>query len=315
MRALVFFAPLLLAAVAGIPRPGPWAPEEQTGVIRVSSNLVSVPVSVLDRTGKPVRGLTAGDFRIEEGGHDQRVVWLGDPGKTPVDLALLYDVSGSVRERFPFEQRAAAGFLKLVLKPGDSVSVFSMAASPRLVREPTTSLQQAEAAILSLEPTGEQTAFFDGVVEAAHHLALHENPGARRVVLAISDGEDNNSERHNLEDARRELLRSDCLFYSINPSGPAIRLNVVSLRGQQAMEALAADTGGAFLPGRPGDLDSVLRQIAAELQAQYLLGFYFSEARADGGFRRVSVTVPERPELRVRARLGYYAPKPMMERR
>lgn len=214
-----------------------------------------------------------------------------------------------MRERFPFEQRAAASFLEMIMKPGDSISVFAIGATPRLIQAETSNLRQAESAVLSLQASQEQTAFFDTVVEAAHHLARHANPGARRVLLAISDGEDNNSEHNRLDDARREVLKSDCVFYSINPSGAAIRLNVVSVRGQQGMETLAADTGGAFLPGQPGDLDSVLRQIAAELQAQYLLGFYSSDARADGAFRRISVAVPGHPDFRVRARLGYYAPK------
>lgn len=281
------------------------------GVIRVSSNLVSVPVSVTDSSGQPVRNLTVKDFRIDEAGRPQRIVSLGEPGKTPVDLALLYDVSGSVRERFPFEQRAAADFLKMVLKPGDSVSVFSIGLKPKLLQGRTSDREKAAEAILRLEPTQEATAFFDTVVEAAHYLAGHANPGARRVLMVISDGEDNNSEHYKLDAARAELQRSDCVFYSINPSGPAIRLNVISLRGQQGMEDLAAETGGAFLPAQPGDLAGVLRQIAAELQAQYLLGFYPSDVRSDGVYRRIAVQVPTHPELRVRARLGYYAPKPI----
>ena len=56
-------------------------------------------------------------------------------------------------------------------------------------------------------------------------------------------------------------------------------------------------------------LDRVFRQIAAELQAQYLLGYYAPDDRADGGFRQIAVRVPKRPELGVRARKGYYAPK------
>lgn len=216
-----------------------------------------------------------------------------------------------MRERFPFEQRAAAGFLKMVLKPGDSVSVFSIAAGPKQIQPQTSDRQLAESAIMSLQPTQEQTAFFDTVVRAAQYLAGHASPGSRRVLLAVSDGEDNSSERYRLAEARRELQRADCVFYSINPSGSAIRLNVISMRGQQGMEELGAETGGAFLPGQPGDLESVLRRIAAELQAQYLLGFYSSDVQADGGFRPILVSVPGHPDLRVRARLGYYAPKSM----
>ena len=81
-------------------------------------------------------------------------------------------------------------------------------------------------------------------------------------------------------------------------------------KAQDGMAMLASATGGAaFLPESNEDLDKVFRQIAAELQAQYLLGYYSPDERTDGRFRRISVRVPKRPDLRVRARQGYYAPK------
>lgn len=282
---------------------------QEGAVIRVSSNLVATPVSVMDASGQPVRNLKVEEFRIEEEGRVQQVVSLGEPGKTPIDLALLLDVSGSIRERFAFEQQAASNFLKLALKPGDTASVFSIGDEPKLVQARTGRIETAAAGLLALEPTKEATAFFDSVVEAARYLGSSPSPGTRRVLLVISDGEDNHSERYKHSDALRELQRTDCLFYSINPSGPAIRLNPISLKGQEAMTSLASETGGAFIPATAEDLEAVLRQIAAELQAQYLLGFYSKSERADGAFRRIAVRVPGKPELRVRARQGYFAPK------
>jgi VWFA-related protein len=164
--------------------------------------------------------------------------------------------------------------------------------------------------VMSISPTKEPTAFFDSVVEAAHYLDNTAETGTRRVVVVISDGEDTLSERYKRIDALRELQRTDCLFYSINPSGPSIRLNVIRAAGQQGMASLAAATGGsAFVPDKIEDLDAVFRQIANELQAQYLLGYYSTDERMDGGFRRISVRIAKRADLRVRARQGYYAPK------
>jgi Ca-activated chloride channel family protein len=161
-----------------------------------------------------------------------------------------------------------------------------------------------------MTPTKEGTAFFDTVGDAAKYIGKTAEPGTRHVIVVISDGEDNNSDRYRLREVSQELQRSDCLFYSINPSGPSIWLNKVSLKGHQGMTSLAQQTGGAvFLPEKFEDLDAVFRQIAAELQAQYLLGYYSTDERADGGFRKIAVNVPKRPELRVRARQGYYAPK------
>jgi Ca-activated chloride channel family protein len=76
------------------------------------------------------------------------------------------------------------------------------------------------------------------------------------------------------------------------------------------MVRLADETGGlAFLPDKLEDLNKVFSQIASELQAQYLLGYYPSNETNDGKYRRITVQVPKRPELRIRARKGYYAPK------
>lgn len=285
-------------------------PEPEAETIRINTNLVAVPVSVTDAQGNPVRNLTAEDFQLEEEGVKQTVQSLGEPGKTPIELALLFDVSRSIRNRFDFERETAGRFLKEVLKPGDAVSVFSIGATPKLSVLRTESAEGAVAATAAIQPTEDSTAFFDTIVRASHHLNDSSNPGVRRVMVVLSDGEDTNSERFRLGDAKRELQRADALFYAINPSGPSIRLNKISTKGHEGMIALANETGGmAFLPDKVEDLTKVFNQIAAELQAQYLLGYDSSAETNDGKFRRITVQVPKHPELRIRARNGYYAPK------
>jgi Ca-activated chloride channel family protein len=293
------------------PPPKKAEPTEEPGeVLRIESKLVAVPVSVTDPKGEPIRGLKPEDFRLEEEGRLQQLVALGDPGQTPVELSLVFDVSGSVYERFKFQQEAAARFLKQVLKPKDAVSIFAIGLYSKMALGRTTDFTNALGGLMSITPTKEGTAFFDTVSDAARYIGKTAEPGTRHVIVVISDGEDNNSDRYHLRDTLQELQRSDCLFYSINPSGPSIWLNKVSVKGHQGMTSLAQQTGGAvFLPERFEDLDAVFRQIAAELQAQYLLGYYSTDERADGGFRKIAVNVPKRPDLRVRARQGYYAPK------
>lgn len=285
-------------------------PEDAGEAIRINSNLVAVPVSVTNAAGEPVDNLSVDNFLLEEDGTPQSVQLLGLPGKTPIEMALLFDVSGSVHDRFQFQLQAAARFLRSVLTPVDHVSIFSIGLTPKLVVERTPSVETAVAGTANLAPTREATAFYDAVGRAAEYLGERGEPGVRRVIVVISDGEDNQSERFRLRETLRELQRNDCLFYSINPSGPGIRLNRISIKGQDSMLALAADTGGvAFLPDKPEELDRIFRQIASELQTQYLLGYYSTNEAADGGFRRISARIANRPELRVRFRQGYYAPR------
>ena len=284
-------------------------PQDQDEAIRLSSRLVQVPVSVSDALGRPVRDLTAEDFVLEEQGKTQAISSLGEPGKVPTEIALLFDVSGSILGKFAFEQQAAVRFIKEVLKPTDAITIFSIGTKPILVRARTASSDEAIAGLMTLSPAKEPTAFFDTVVEAALYLGKNGEAGSRRVLVIISDGEENYSVHYKLPDASRELQKNDCLFYSINPSGQALNLNQMSVRGQAVMESMSTQTGGkAFVPDRIEDLEAVFRQIADELQAQYLLGYYSTDSRADGGFRSITVRTPKRSELRVRARQGYYAP-------
>jgi Ca-activated chloride channel family protein len=291
------------------PEPKPQE-QEQDEPVRLTSRLVMVPVSVTDQAGQPIKDLTAADFVIEEEGQPQKITALGEPGKTPVEIALLFDVSGSTHGQFAFEQQAATQFIKSVFKPSDGVSLFSIGITSKLVKAHTSNSEEAIAGIKTIEPLKEPTAFFDTIVEAAHYLDINADSGSRRVMVVISDGEENYSVKNKLNDALRELLKSDCLFYSINPSGGGIRLNVMSQKGQGYMEALAAQTGGkAFNVTKDEELTAAFRQIAEELQAQYLFGYYSSDERNDGSFRRISVHAPKRPDLRIRARQGYYVPK------
>lgn len=286
----------------------PKADEEIT--LRIDSRLVAVPVSVTDVNGNPVRNLKAEDFVIEEDGRPQPVQSLGEPGKTPIELALLFDVSRSVRNRFDFQREAAGRFLKEALKRGDGVTIFAIGRTPQLAFARTDSVDRAIAGIQAIQPAEESTAFFDTVVKAARHLQDTANPETRRVLIALSDGEDTNSQRFVLEDALREVQRAETVFYSINPSGPSIYINKISVRGHKGMQDLAKESGGvAFLTDKTEDLPQVFSQITAELQAQYLLGYYSPDEKPDGKFRRITVRVPKQGELRIRAKSGYFAPK------
>jgi Ca-activated chloride channel family protein len=278
-------------------------------IIRVSSNLVMVPVSVTDAAGRPVDNLAVTDFRIEENAKPEPIAKLAEPGQTPLDLAVLFDISGSVNPRFVFEQEAATHFLERVFQRDDMVSIMAIAAEPFLVQEVTGDLRAALESLRSLVPTRGMTAFYDSVVDAARLLRKTATPDARRVEVVISDGEDNNSQRFQLSDALREVQRADCIFYAINPAGPSISFNKLSLRGHEVMKSLAEETGGwVFLPDGLPDLEGIFARISDELRAQYLLEYYSSNTKMNGEFRQIVVTVPGRPGLRIRARQGYYAP-------
>jgi Ca-activated chloride channel homolog len=324
------------------PTPTPAPPkDEDFDVIRVSSNLVMVPVSVVDANGEPFRGLQVNDFHLVEEGREQQITDIGNPDEVPLDIAILFDVSSSVSQKgfFNFQQRAAASFLKQVLKPVDRAAVFTITDQPRLV-SPLASAETAAAKILTIPAAMSPvpTAFYDTVMAAAKYLVEKSAERHRRVIVVISDGDDNFSSivkdltvaqyranqkggvtsaaayQNLLERRRRAVLevqkavqQSDAAFYSINPGGSSVRLNQISMRAQTAMESIAQSTGGtAFVPDGEQGLERVFSEVAAELRGQYLLQYYSNSQASGAQFRRIAVTLPTHAELRVRARQGYY---------
>lgn len=327
------------------PTPVPKPPSEEVlDVVRVTSNLVMVPVSVTDATGAAVQGLKIEDFRLLEEGRPQQIAELGDPEQVPLDIALLFDISSSVSEKgfYQFQQNAAAAFLKLVMKPVDKAAVFTISAQPTLV-QPLSASGTAAAKLLTIPAatTSVPTAFYDSVAAASKYL-MEKSPGRhRRVIIVISDGDDNFSNsirdlsvaearanrngdvtpaaalvalqdkhRRAVQEVQQEVQKADVTFYSVNPGGPSVKMNQISMRAQNGMRTIADATGGsAFLPDADADLERVFRQVAAELRGQYLLQYYASADAPAGQFRRIEVSVPPHPDLRVRARQGFYPKK------
>lgn len=326
------------------PTPKPTEPEVITDVIRTTSNLVMVPVSVTDQQGQAVQGLQVADFRLQEEGKQQEISGIGDPEQVPLAIALLFDISSSVGSKgfFASQQNAAATFLKLVMKPADRAAIFTITGTPTLF-QPLASAEESASKMLTIpQPVSSvPTAFYDAVEAAAKYLAEKAPSNYRRVIVVLSDGDDNFSNvtrnlsiadynakqsgqaapgtRTGLQQAHQRAVagvqktvqQADAIFYSVNPGGPSIKLNQIAMRAERGMEAIAEITGGtAFVPDSDKDLERVFRQVAAELRGQYLLQYYAdSEKIPAGTFRRIQVSVPARNDVRVRARQGFYAKK------
>ena len=340
------------------PKPTPTQPPpsadviDEDEVIRVTSNLVVVPASVTTQQGEPVQGLQPADFRLEEEGRAQEIAQIGDAEQVPLDIAILFDVSSSVTAKnfFIFQQQSAARFLKDVLKPIDRAAIITVAERPTLV-QPLTAADAATAKVLAIPAADKSvaTAFYDSVAFAAKYLAENAPGRHRRVILVLSDGDDNFSSavreqtvaeydaqkkaeaegsnrlqsvraaahrdlesrhRRAVVAVQRDVQRADIVFYAINPGGPSIRLNEIATRAQNGMRQVAEATGGtAYVPENADALPTVFRQIANELRAQYLLQYYSNSNAPNGKYLNIKVNSPTHPDLRIRARQGYYVKK------
>jgi VWFA-related protein len=280
----IFPAIILLISVSGFgqtPTPKP-TPKVDDDIIKVESRLVVVPVSIIDSSGQPVLGLKAADFKVFEEGREQAVDQVSDAENAPLEIALLVDVSGSVNPLFEFEIKAAAQFLESVMKAEDRATVFLIGDKPISLLTRETSAQAA-ARVRSIAPSGKFTAFYDTISAAAKYLQKNAPVRSRRVIVALTDGEDNWSDmtrqaematyrdidvnkltqdKRNQLAARtdnahqvaqnkilRDLQDADTVFYAINPAGDSYKLNKISMRAQTGMQRFADDTGGtSFLP-------------------------------------------------------------------
>jgi Ca-activated chloride channel homolog len=279
----------------------------QAPTIRVDSNIVLTPVAIADAEGKAVRNLKLEDFEIEENGVRIAAARLGEPGEAPLEFAMLFDISGTMYPRFELEREAAARFLRRMMRPYDSAFIIAVANKPEVLQERTSSLEAALQAINRIGPTKQATALYNAVVQASRTLRAVERPDARRVIVALTDGEDNHSIENRLEDVLKELDLSNGLFYSINPAGKSYKKNAISLRAEEGLEKLSSQTGGAsFVADNVEALSAFYDRIADELQEQYLLGYYSPAVSGPGIYRRIVIKVRGKPEFRVKARQGYF---------
>lgn len=353
---------VITSGFAQTAQPTPPIVEDDSEVIKIDSRLVVVPVSVLDANGQAVSGLKEKDFRIAEDDKTQEVSQVSDAEKVPLEIALLFDVSASIDSMFKFEQETAAQFLKDVMRPEDRATIITVGAEERIVKA-RGSAEESALAIQSIQPTKEQTAFYDSTRIAADYLQKNAPIGRRKVIVVISDGEDTNSdgvlkaiwdaERKIVEGSLngehlrslrvrsrdeakireqskvlRSLQNADTVFYSINPAGSSYQLNKMSTFGQSNLQKFADETGGtAFLPKfQPIDLTDqlqnsynvkrnqetltkIFRQLANELQAQYLVQYYSSTDFPSNKYIKLKVDLTNPNGLRLRARQGYFVKK------
>ena len=310
------------------PTPTPPKPPEagEIDVIKTTSNLVMVPVSITDQQGQAVQGLKIPDFRLEEEGKHQEITAIGDPEQVPLAIAILFDISSSVGQKgfFASQQNAAAAFLRQVMKPKDVAAIFTITATPNVI-QPLSTAEASAAKLLTIPPATSHvpTAFYDTVIAAAKYLTDNAESSYRRVIVVLSDGDDNFSEQIRdsaLADFNASLAAQQPQGtpagganskQSVQPTRGQLR-TVLQQRHQQAVAAVQKAVQQAdviFYSVNPGGPSIKLNQIAMRAErgmeaiAETTGGTAFvpdSDADLERVFRQVGA------ELRGQYLLQYY---------
>jgi Ca-activated chloride channel family protein len=304
------------------PKPTPTpAPDTSAGeeigaedVVRISSNLVTVPASVVDAQGRAIIDLKLEDFELRVDGQPRTISDL-NRSEVPVTLALLFDNSQSLTAARDFEKQAAVRFFRSVIRPIDKAAIYSVATDVVLAQPLTNNVAALVRTIDHFGKPEGATRLLDGIAEAANYLRPY--PG-RKVIVIVSDGEDTLSEIE-FDRLLRNILAADCQVYAVQTkqieyamlTGEAGNANIRALAAERRLMDLTTHTGGAvYTPLRTPDLDAAFTQISADLAQQYILSYYPTDDRMDGRFRIISVRVASRSNMRVRARRGYYPRRP-----
>jgi len=279
--------------------------KKRPGAIRVQVNLVDILASVIDANGHPVPDLTQDAFTIAEEGVPQKIERFESETNRPLDLALMVDSSMSTFKDLKFENEAAAHFVRQVVRPGDTLSVFEFSESVTQLSEFSDNVPVLQAAARRISP-GAGTSIYDAVVLGSNSLKRRAEGRRRAIVLVTDAGETTSS--YKFEDARRAAIASDALLYSIvirpvkNESGR-------NTAGEHALITITDSTGGAlFILDETNQLDAMFDRIDRELRTQYLLGYYPNPMPPPLTYRHVEVKV-NTGDL-VRHRSVYFAPGP-----
>jgi Ca-activated chloride channel homolog len=277
--------------------------EETTDIVRVTSNLVPVPTTVVDARGIAVTNLKLEDFELRVDGQPNAISDISR-AETPVRLAMLFDNSGSLSESRDFEKHAAVRFFQNVMRPADQAAIYSVSTNVELAQPMTSDVRRLQQTIEGFGKPDGATSLHDAIFDALVYLKPY---AGRRVLVIVSDGQDTTSRlpEHNFDNTLQRLLSDDCQVYVVQ-TGIYDNANVRDLAAERRMQEFSAQTGGAaYIPKSVSELDDAFAQISAELAQQYILSYYPSPDKRDGRFHVLAVSVKTRPNARVRARKGF----------
>ena len=294
---------LLLYGLSGYSQslPAPPSPPAPHTIV-AKTELVVLPVRIVDVNGEFVSGLSPDNFRVYEDGRLQRIS-LFQQEDTPVTVGLVVDHSRSMGPKLAEVATAIVSFAQssnpqdemFVVDFNENVSLELLGGKPF-----TNNTKDLEQAVGAISARG-QTALYDAVNEGLNHLQLAR--GDKKALVIVSDGGDNASQ-HKYADVLALARRSQTVIYSIGLIGAPNEEE-----DPKVLQRLCNDTGGiAFFPGAKESVRDVSVRIAHDLREQYTLGFAPDHTDSHHSFRKieVKVTAPGRSKVRVQTRRGYF---------
>lgn len=272
---------------------------------RVKTDLVNLDVTVTHRDGRPVTGLGREQFEVYEDGVKQNIAYFSDED-APLSIGIIFDLSGSMRGKM---ERALEALKTLIQTSHRDDDYFFLGFNDRV--KLLAEFSDGDALLDQVgtpQPEG-NTALYDAVILGLEKV--RQGRHRKRALVIISDGLDNTS-RYGFGEVRQRLKEGDVQIYAIGIFGLGGGCGrFCRQEGEMTLQKMARVTGGeCFAASSLAELEEAVSRIAVELRRQYSLGYIPSDARHDGRWRRIKVSVQPslastRPVVRVRE--GYFA--------
>jgi VWFA-related protein len=281
-------------------------PNSQTFTLGTYVREVDLIFTVTDKHGAFVPNLLQQNFGLlDDGRPPERVIRFERQTNLPLRVGIMLDTSSSIRQRFEFEQNAATDFLLQVLHQADRAFVEGFDVQTDVTQDFTNRIDLLDTGIRRLRPGG-GTALFDSLYKTCRDqmLTLQQTNDVRKAIVLVSDGDDDYS-RATINDSIKMCQRAETIVYTISTdTGPSRD------KGDIVLQQIADATGGqAFFPTRMEDVAQGFHHIEVELRSQYSLVYVPANFKQDGSFRTIYLQCLD-PRYSVRAKKGYFAPKP-----
>jgi Ca-activated chloride channel family protein len=288
--------------------PASWAQDQaavvpSTGptVFRTDTRLVVIHASVVGTDGKLIENLPQSAFTIYENGEKQELKVFRSED-IPVSLGLVIDNSASMHDKRP-KVNAASLDLVRASNPEDEVFIMNFDDEPSIAREFTSNINELEEGLKMARARG-ATAMRDALRLGIEHLK-HKGKKEKKVLLVVSDGEDNAS-IETLDHLVRVAQSNEVLIYAVGLLRDEDPRSAE--RAKKALDALTQATGGlSYYPQDISEIDRIAREVAHEIRHQYTLAYTPTNLNQDGTFRKIKVDVQGPQVASVRTRSGYYA--------
>ena len=275
--------------------------------IHVNSDLVQIPVTVLDRDDVSVVGLEKEHFKLFEDKVEQVITHFAMED-APISIGFVFDASASMRDKMQKSREAVTRFLNTV-NPDDEFFLAQFNDRIELISDLTKSVQEVRKQLMFIRPTG-RTALLDAIQFSIRRLQKANN--ARKALIIISDGGDNCS-RYTMSELKNLVREADVQIYALGIFDPLdARSSPEELAGPSLLHEVAKQSGGRlFKIENVNQLPEVASKIGDALRAQYVLGYSPKAMLRDGKYHRVEVKLaPPKGSRKLQAswRRGYYAP-------